>query len=106
MPVREHTTDARFLAMLQERYARFMSASEQAEIEFDVQLTPPNAPDAEPPTTAPHRLGRWTFERGDFRAEWKPASRTGWIRQTANPYSIDAVLRIVHTLVLARQIGR
>ena len=45
------------------------------------------------------------MERGDFRAEWDPAARQGWIRQTANPYSIDAVLRIVHTLVLARQGG-
>jgi hypothetical protein len=82
-----------------------VSASEQAEIEFDVQLTPPNSPDPYAPVSVTHRLGRWTFERGDFRAEWKPASRTGWIRQTANPYSIDAVLRIVHTLVLARQGG-
>ncbi len=49
--------------------------------------------------------GRWTFERGDFHAEWEPAARVGCIRQTANPYSIDAVLRIVHTLVLARQGG-
>jgi hypothetical protein len=43
--------------------------------------------------------------RGDFRAEWDPSSRRGWIRQWANPYSIDAVLRIVHTLVIARQGG-
>ena len=60
-------------------------------------------PDADVSVT--HHSGRWCLERGDFRAEWNPASRTGWIRQTANPYSIDAVLRIVHTLVLARQGG-
>jgi hypothetical protein len=45
------------------------------------------------------------MERGDFRAEWDPAARRGWIQQSANPYSIDAVLRIVHTLMLARQGG-
>jgi hypothetical protein len=45
------------------------------------------------------------MQRGDFRAEWEPATGKGWIRQSANPYSIDAVLRIVHTLVLARQGG-
>ncbi len=105
MPVRVHTTDPRFLAMLQERYAGFVSASEQAEIEFDVDLTPPDSPGPDAPVRVTHRLGRWTLERGDFHAEWEPASRTGWIRQTANPYSIDAVLRIVHTLVLARQGG-
>jgi hypothetical protein len=52
-----------------------------------------------------HRSGRWLLERGDFRAQWEPAARRGSIRQSANPYSIDAVLRIVHTLVLARQGG-
>src|SRR5207302_5197450 len=36
---------------------------------------------------------------------WEPSKRRGWIQQTANPYSIDAVLRIVHTLVLAEQCG-
>ena len=48
---------------------------------------------------------RWRLERGDFRAAWDPAARQGHIRQSANPYSIDTVLRIVHTLVLARQGG-
>jgi hypothetical protein len=108
IPVRVRTTDSGFLAMLQDRYAGFVTSSEltakTAEIEFDVELMPPgSAPDT--PVRVTQRLGRWTFERGDFRAEWEPASRTGRIRQTANPYSIDAVLRIAHTLVLARQGG-
>src|SRR4029077_16626427 len=105
MAVRVHTTDPRFLAMLLERYAGFVSSSERAEIDLDVQLTPPNFPEADAPVRVTHHLGRWTLERGDFHAEWDPSSRTGWIRQTANPYSIDAVLRIIHTLVLARQGG-
>jgi len=105
MPVRVHTTDPRFLAMLQDRYAGFVTSSQHAEITFDVDLTPPQGADPDAPVRVTHHKGRWTLERGDFRAEWQPASRTGWIRQTANPYSIDAVLRIVHTLVLARQGG-
>jgi len=106
MPVRVHTTDQGFLAMLQDRYAGFLAgSSEWAEIAFDVDLTPARFADPNAPVHVTQRLGRWRFERGDFRAEWEPASRTGWIRQTANPYSIDAVLRIVHTLVLARQGG-
>jgi hypothetical protein len=110
MPVRVHTTDPCFLAMLQDRYAGFWTASSEraergAEIAFDVDLTPPRFADPSVPVRVTQRLGRWTLERGDFRAQWEPASRTGSIRQTANPYSIDAVLRIVHTLVLARQGG-
>ena len=49
--------------------------------------------------------GEWQMERGDFRAVWNPERRQGHIRQTANPYSIDSVLRIVHTLLLAREGG-
>jgi len=51
------------------------------------------------------RCGQWVLDRGDFRAEFEPARRYGRIQQTANPYSIDAVMRIVHTLVLAKQGG-
>ena len=49
--------------------------------------------------------GRWCLDRGDFHAEWSASSARGRIRQTANPYSIDAVLRIVHTLLLAKEGG-
>ncbi len=105
MPVRVNTTDPGFLAMLQDRYAGFVASPEYAEIEFDVDLSPRRGSDPDADVRVTRQHGRWTFERGDFRAEWEPASRTGWIRQTANPYSIDAVLRIVHTLVLARQGG-
>jgi len=49
--------------------------------------------------------GRWVMERGDFRAEWDPQCHRGWVRQTANPYAIDGVLRILHSLILARKGG-
>ena len=105
VPVRVNTTDADFLALLQDRYAGFVSEETQAEFDFDVDLAAPAFVDPEAPVSVKHRAGRWFMERGDFRAEWDPAARRGWIRQTANPYSIDAVLRIAHSLVLARQGG-
>lgn len=110
MPVRVNTTDPGFLAMLQDRYAGFVTTSafespRPAEIEFDMDLIAPSAADPEADVSVTHRQGRWSLVRGDFRAEWEPAARRGWIRQSANPYSIDAVLRIVHTLVLAKQGG-
>lgn len=103
MPVRVNTTDASFLGMLQDRYAGFVGSSESAVVEFDVELATPRLADPNAGVRVTQRAGRWSLERGDFRAEWQPASRTGRIRQTANPYSIDAVLRIVHTLVLAQE---
>ena len=103
--MRVNTTDPGFLAMLQDRYAGFVSDSEQPEIEFEVDLVPPTFADRDAEVRVTQSSGRWCLTRGDFRAEWEPASRRGWIRQSANPYSIDCVLRIVHSLVLARQGG-
>ncbi len=107
VPVRVNTADADFLAMLEERYAGFVlaEAGADAEFDFDVDLAAPAFADPEAAVSVIHRSGRWFMERGDFRAEWNPAARRGWIQQTANPYSIDAVLRITHTLVLAKQGG-
>jgi hypothetical protein len=105
VPVRVNTTDADFLEMLQARYAGFVSAEGYAEFDFDVDLAAPAFPDPDADVSVKHSSGRWFMKRGDFHAEWEPATGTGRIRQTANPYSIDAVLRIVHTLVLAKQGG-
>ncbi len=105
VPVRVNTTERDFLEMLQDRYAGFLSAQSDAEFDFDVDLSPPAFADPDADVSVTYRSGRWLLERGDFRAEWEPSARHGWIQQRANPYSIDAVLRIVHTLVLARQGG-
>jgi hypothetical protein len=105
MPIRVNTTDADFLVLLQNRYAGFVGSSEHAAIEFDVDLFTPSFVDPGADLRVTQRAGKWALERGDFRAEWEPARRSGTIRQSANPYSIDAVLRIVHTLVLAKESG-
>ncbi len=105
MPVRVHTSDPGFLRLLQDRYAGFVSNTERAEIDFEVEIAEAKVADPDADVEVNYRSGRWSLRRGDFEAQWEPAARRGWIRQTANPYSIDAVLRIVHTLVLARQGG-
>ena len=105
IPIRVNTTDADFRNMLQNRYAGFVGSSEHAAVEFDVDLFTPGFVDPDADVRVTQRAGKWALERGDFRAEWEPARRTGTIRQSANPYSIDAVLRIVHTLVLAQEGG-
>lgn len=103
VPIRVNTTDAAFLSMLQDRYDGFVGSSERPAIAFDVDLTEDRLGDPYAEVRVTHHAGQWSLERGDFRAEWHPASRAGTIRESANPYSIDAVLRIVHTLVLAQE---
>ncbi len=100
-----HTSNEAFLHLLEDRYAGFMDSTMSPDYEFDVELTPPTGVSADDDVRVYRRDGRWQLERGDFRAEWDPAARRGRIRQSANPYSIDTVLRIVHTLVLAREGG-
>lgn len=94
-----------FLQLLEHRYAGFIERSAPPDYEFDVELAPPGEGSADDDVRVYRSNGRWQLERGDFRAEWDPAARRGRIRQSANPYSIDTVLRIVHTLVLAREGG-
>jgi hypothetical protein len=105
VPVRVSTTDASFLEMLENRYAGFVSPEAHSEFDFEVDLRPTHFADPHADVKVTQRSGSWLLQRGDFRAEWEPSTGKGRIWQTANPYSIDAVLRIVHTLMLARQGG-
>ncbi len=99
------TSDAAFLHLLEDRYTGFTTDARSPDYEFEILLSPPPevAPDAD--VHVWREGGLWKLTRGDFYAEWDPSSRRGRIRQSANPYSIDAVLRIVHTLVLAGKDG-
>jgi hypothetical protein len=103
--VRVRSSNDAFLQLLEHRYAGFIERSALPDYEFDVELAPPDEGAADDDVRVHRSNGRWQLERGDFRAEWDPAARRGRIRQSANPYSIDTVLRIVHTLVLAREGG-
>jgi hypothetical protein len=103
--VRFHSSDAAFLDMIERRYADFVSFASDAVYEFEIELSPVVETDPDEDVCVRREGDRWLLSRGDFRAEWDPSSRRGRIRQSPNPYSIDAVLRIVHTLVLAEEGG-
>jgi hypothetical protein len=133
MPILVHTDSAEFAHLLEDRYGSFVvgagpsadasgkgpalgghqggpcrprRAQEPRRVfELEVELVPPGiVSDAE---EARVRLEgrRWVMERSDFRAEWDLERRQGCVRQSPNPYSIDSVLRILHSLVLAREGG-
>jgi hypothetical protein len=99
------TSDLEFQDMLRARYGAFVGGAATAEFELAVELCQPESSDPDEDVKVWCRDGLWFMRRGDFRAEWNPAEGRGWVRQTANPYSIDAVLRILHSLILARQGG-
>jgi len=121
------TSSARFARMVEDRYEGFVTQDSTVDLSFDVELFDPHErerenarrrgstleswdsrfddPFAAPPddlaVTCEHRI--WRIHRGDFDASWNPQTGHGHIRQTVNPYALDSVLRIVHSLVLAQQ---
>jgi hypothetical protein len=99
--VRLHCADGEFLESLGARYTGFLAPAGPPDYEFDIQLAQPDPDTIDDDVAVSRRDGLWCLRRGDFHAEWDPASRRGWIRQPPNPYSLDSVLRIVHTLLLA-----
>lgn len=108
IPVRLRTHDPAFSRMLRERYANFLRPSAPPRIcQLDIHLTPSDRPPADPDqeVRVTRRSNRWRFERGDFVAEWDPRWRSGWIRQSPNPYSVNSVLRILHSLLAGAQGG-
>jgi hypothetical protein len=73
--------------------------------QLEVELVPPGIVSDAEEARVSLEGGRWVMERGDFRAEWDPKHRRGWVRQSPNPHSIDSVLRILHSLMLVREGG-
>ena len=103
IPIGLASSDDRFLDLLRQRYSGFLSSSPpEFELEFD--LIPARA--ASDDDVRVRRDGEdWVLERGDFRACWDPRSGRGTVRQNANPYALDSVLRILHSLILAERGG-
>jgi hypothetical protein len=106
MAIAINTQDHAFRQLLEDRYAGFTKSSSNPQFEFDVHLfEPAETTRADEDVTVRLKDGEWLLQRGDFRAQWNAKAGRGYIRQSSNPYAIDSVLRIVHTLILARQGG-
>ncbi len=88
--------------MLRARYGAFAATpSAHSAVRIEVELTAPAAgPDDD--LQVSFEGGCWMMRRGDFTARWDPVSGRGAVRQAAYPYAIDAVMRIIHSLMLAR----
>jgi hypothetical protein len=104
IPISFRPSDPDFCGSIRERYAGFLSPDEMPACEFDVELS-----EAAEPGEDDARVFRqgavWRLQRGDFKAEWNQSTKRGWIRQCANPYSLDTVLRITHSLILSEEGG-
>jgi hypothetical protein len=97
------TDDQSFLDLLRQRYAGFLSSS-QPELALDLDLDTPG-PVSDDDVRVRREGKDWLLERGDFQARWDPLTGRGRVRQNPNPYALDSVLRILHSLVLADRGG-
>jgi hypothetical protein len=99
------TQDASFRDMLTARYTGFVIPTPHPDFELDVELIEASAPNVDDEVQVTRQKDDWTLHRGDFRATWNARTARGKVFQAKNPYAIDSVLRIVHTLILAPQGG-
>ncbi|MGC2160266.1 MAG: hypothetical protein WA634_00025, partial [Silvibacterium sp.] len=105
VPIQVRSESPEFLRMLEKRYVGFIAPEARPVVELDIDLVPPRTITDEEDIAVRFSAGRWLIERGDLRAELDPSLGRGRVVQSANPYSIDTVLRIIHSLVLARKGG-
>jgi len=98
------TCDEDFLGLLRQRYDGFLSSS-RPEFELEFDLTATGVSDDDVRVRRNNDDNAWVMERGDFHARWDPCTGRGSVRQNANPYSLDSVLRILHSLILAERGG-
>src|SRR5215469_380300 len=114
VPILLRTPDSNFRKLIEQRYAGFVGTANNAQSSFDIDFLPVGASRAEVPAetdddgpsiVVKHDGRKWHFERGDFHAEWHAGTGQGRIALAPSPYGIDAILRIVHSLIQAGQGG-
>jgi hypothetical protein len=105
VPILVRTESREFYQILQNRFGRFVNAAASPVFALEADVVPIGKITYEEELRVRFAGGRWVLQRGDFYAEIDLASCRGMIRQAANPYGIDAALRIVHSLLLAQQGG-
>jgi hypothetical protein len=96
--------DAFFLQLVQERYEGFLSYDSRAAMDLTVHVAP-RADSEQEDIRVARDSGLWSAERWDFRLDWDPESKSGRLQQGLHAYSLDAALRVLHTLLLAGRGG-
>ena len=99
--------DPRFHAMVKAKYPGFLAAEshDSCSLRLDVEVLGEGELTEDEDVQVWQEFDRWYTRRGDFRAEFNLQSGTGHIRQELNPFALNSILRIVHTIHLASRGG-
>ena len=103
-PIRFSAASDSFLRLVRGRYNGFLSSSLHQRADLAVNVSPCNNSAVEDICVARYS-GIWRAERADFRLDWNSDSKSGNLELSLNAYSLDAALRILHTLLLAEEGG-
>ena len=109
--VRLRTDSPEFIELMADRFRGFVGTVTSPDHVFDVDVVPVTYEEDESldGITTEVRVLReghlWRLLCGDFDAEWDSRTRHGHVRLHPSPYSLDSVLRILHTVLLAGQGG-
>jgi len=104
IPISLRGGDPEFCALIKRRYEGFINPAAKPQFEFEFELGLPAIP-SDLDAHVFRKGGVWFLQRGDFGATWDPKLRRGRVHQSPNPYSLDSVLRIAHSLMLADEGG-
>jgi hypothetical protein len=104
IPISLFSNSAGFLALVHDRYSGFLCPAPQALLELSVDVLPRTDP-REEDIRVTLDSGKWSVSRGDFNLEWDPYRNSGTLQLGMNAYSLDAALRVLHTLLLAKKGG-
>jgi len=101
------SADKDYCALVRGRYGDFVREHEHPSAKIQVECRPESGftdnPDED--LVVDRERSRWILRRGDFHAEWDSATGLGTVRQVRSPYATDSLLRVLHSLILARQGG-
>jgi hypothetical protein len=104
LPIRVRTSDAGFHDLLAQRYSSFVRGGRGTQngalMEFELTSTP-GVPATDRELEVRWEGGQWHLSRGDFRAAFDLRTRRGHLAFAPNPFALDTLLRIVHSLLLA-----
>ena len=101
------SSDPEYCALVRGRYGNFVRERENPSAKIQVECLPESGftDDPDEDLVVDHQRSQWTLRRGDFHAEWDSATGLGSVRQVRSPYATDSLLRVLHSLILARDGG-
>lgn len=105
VPIRLTSSSEQYARVLASRFDGFLVDDAPPFLDLDIDLADPGAPDPDDDLTVSCEGDRWTIARSDCRAVVDLQEGRGRIVQPPHPYATDTVLRVVHSVLLARRGG-